>query len=79
MMKNLPSVSEPWKHFKGGEYRIMGFAWGAEGDELVLRVLYQGLTSQRDNVKGPVYSRTLSNFLGPVDTRANARFVKCPN
>lgn len=79
MMKNLPNVGEAWKHFKGNEYRINAFAWCAVGDELVLRVLYQKFTLRHDDVTGPVYSRTISNFLGPVDTRAVARFTKCPN
>ena len=79
MMKNLPSPDEKWTHFKGDNYMIVGFVWGADGDELELRVSYQAMASHDDVLVGPVYSRTISNFLGPVDTRAEARFVRCPN
>ena len=70
MELDLPQVGETWRHFKGGDYKIVGFAWGAEGvGELELRVLYA-------TAAGVEFSRGLVNFIGPVDTRAEARFTK---
>ena len=57
----LPQLNEVWTHFKGEEYRICAFAWCAVGADLSLRVLYQ-----KD---GTTFSRTISNFLEPVDGR----------
>lgn len=56
----LPKINEVWTHYKGGKYRICAFAWEADGEKLVLRVLYQADV-------GPVFTRTISNFLEPVN------------
>lgn len=67
----LPQIGETWQHFKGGLYRIHDFSWGADGDDLVLRIHYV----KDKGHEGPPYSRTIVNFVGSVDTRAPARFV----
>jgi len=66
MVNKLPAIGEIWTHFKGGRYRICAFAWCAVGDALVLRVLYQQ-DMEGDGDKPPVFSRTISNFLEPVN------------
>jgi len=66
----LPQKGEAWRHFKGTIYRIVGFSWDAEPENLRLVVHYQKWT----NPNAAVFSRTLWNFLGPVDDRAHARF-----
>lgn len=68
----LPQIGQEWKHFKGSKYKIVGFSWDAEGDSPRLSVQYK--LAELGNY--PIFSRTLFNFLGPVDTRASARFVK---
>jgi hypothetical protein len=60
-------VGSKWKHFKGGEYTIVGHSQGCEGEELVPRVHYIG-------GDGVIYSRPVANFLEPVEGRAPARF-----
>lgn len=67
----LPQIGESWKHFKGDVYWIVEHSFGAEG-ELQLRVLY----CKRKDGNGPVYSREIMNFIGPVDDRAEARFTR---
>lgn len=66
-----PGVGEVWTHFKGGVYVVKGYSMDAEGDNLVLRILYE----LKEGHVGPPYSRTIDNFCGPVDTRAAARFT----
>jgi len=58
-MMRLPQIGETWTHFKGGKYLIKGFAWEADGPHLVLRVIYCS--------EEAIFTRTLSNFLEPVD------------
>jgi len=56
----LPQIGEKWKHFKGGVYVVKDFVWDATGDDLKLCVVYA-----QDN--GPVFLRTLDNFLAPLE------------
>lgn len=67
----LPQIGERWKHFKGSFYYITGFDYGADGDELVLRVRY----SEKTDGSTTEFSRSLINFVGPADDRADARFT----
>lgn len=72
---NLPQLNEVWSHFKGGKYRICAFAWNAVGESLVLMVMYQAVAEKHNqavdekhgNSAGPVFTRTISNFLEPVN------------
>ena len=64
----MPNIGETWQHYKGGNYIIQGFAWDAVGEELRLLVLYGA-----DG--GPVFSRTIDNFLMPVAIKGCARFA----
>lgn len=63
----MPNIDEKWTHFKGGKYVILGFAWCAVGSTLQLRIRYRKLAQQHDTPMGPEFSRTLDNFLEPVD------------
>jgi hypothetical protein len=63
----LPQLNEVWTHFKGGKYRICAFAWNAVGDTLVLMVMYQVAGTCSGDSVGPVFTRTISNFLEPVN------------
>lgn len=69
----LPQVGDIWKHFKGDLYKITGFNWDAEGDEFRLRVCYVKW-KPLNHTNEVEFSRTIDNFVGPVDTRAEARF-----
>jgi len=64
----LPQIGEVWKHYKGGEYTIRGFAWNAVGETLELCVLY----GRGDTVP---FIRTLANFLEPVDDVGRFRYI----
>lgn len=65
----IPVLGERWRHFKGGEYEILGIVFDADGKHLVPRVLYSSGTLT-------MFSRTLANFLGPVGFSPTLRFVK---
>jgi len=53
-------INDVYKHFKGGEYHILGISYCAEGDHLVPRVEYM-------DDKGMRFSRSIHNFLEIVD------------
>jgi hypothetical protein len=61
----MPQLNEVWTHYKGGKYRICAFAWNAVGEKLVLMVMYQSERSAGSD--GPIFCRTISNFLEPVN------------
>jgi len=69
--QELPGLNEKWQHSKTrGIYTIDNFIWNAEGDNLVLMVVYS-------NDRGTRFTRSLSNFLEPVRENHNVpRFVK---
>ena len=59
----LPNIGEKWVHFKGTTYIILELVWGAEGEELQLRVKYCAVCS----TSYMVFSRPLTNFLETVN------------
>lgn len=61
-MTRLPRIGETWKHYKGNEYVIRGFVYGAEGENLEVRVLYA-------KTDGWVFSRPINDFMDLVGDR----------
>lgn len=51
-----------WEHFKGGRYRVYGFAYRGKTNEVL--VIYQSLYNSQKYPKGTFWGRSADEFLG---------------
>lgn len=62
----LPIAWELWRHYKGGEYAIVGLAIDTATNNVTVVYTEAQLFGNVDNM-AILYTRDLSNFLGSTD------------